>query len=186
MKKIGIIISPGFEEIEAITPIDILRRSGLEVITLGIGSKSVKGSHNIVIETDFLIDDYIDVDDLEGIVIPGGMPGATNIVNSTAAIKIVEKTYNKNCLVAAICASPGVVLGPLGLLVNRDFTCYPSFEDRVEGGIFLEQSVVVSDNIITSRGPGTAMEFSLAIVSYLISKEKADIISTALLFPRIS
>lgn len=182
MTKIAILIAAGFEEIEAITPIDILRRAGIQVVTLGIGCRKVIGSHNIVFECDHTIEDF--QDQVDGVVIPGGMPGALNISESVKSMELINNLYLEDKLVAAICASPGVVLGKTKILNERDFTCYPSFESSVEKGVYTLENVVVSGNVITSRGPGTAMEFALKIVSYLLNEDKASIISKALLFPK--
>lgn len=182
MIKVAVIISPGFEEIEAITPIDILRRAEIEVVTLGLNSLSIKGAHSITLQCDFKLEDFNS--DIDGIIIPGGMPGALNISESFKAVDLIHNTYRRGKLVGAICASPGVVLGKTEILNSREFTCYPSFEDRVSGGIYLEKSVVISDNVVTSRGPGTAMEFSLAVVKFLVDKKTSETISKALLFPK--
>ncbi len=182
MIKVAVLISPGFEEIEVITPIDILRRAGVEVVTLGLNALSITGAHSITLECDAKLDDFNS--DIDGIIIPGGMPGALNISESIKALDLINNTYNSGKLVGAICASPGVVLGKTDILKSREFTCYPSFEARVSGGHFSEKSVVISDNVITSRGPGTAMEFSLAVVQYLVDKKTSETISKALLFPK--
>lgn len=182
MRKAAVIISPGFEEIEGITPIDILRRAGIDVVMLGVDSRRITGAHGIEVVCDQTVSEYKDLPD--ALIIPGGMPGATNIAESQAASELIMNTYSKGNLVAAICASPGVVLAPLGLLENREFSCYPGFEDRVINGISSEKSVVVADNIITSKGPGTAIGFALEIVEYLLDRNSAETISRALLFPR--
>ncbi|MBN2619126.1 MAG: DJ-1/PfpI family protein [Spirochaetales bacterium] len=172
MKKVGIILANGFEEIEAVTPIDVLRRAGLEVVTLGLNGKTIRGGHNIIIECDYEFNDY--TGSLDALVLPGGMPGAENLSNSSGVLDLINRLHKEGKYICALCASPGVVLGKTALLKNRNFTCYPGFEGRVEGGHFLEDRVVVHGNIITSRGPGTALEFSLAIVSELISSEVSN------------
>ncbi|MDC7222695.1 MAG: DJ-1/PfpI family protein [Spirochaetales bacterium] len=171
MKKIALLLADGFEEIEAITPADILRRAGVEVLLTGVEGLSVTGAHNMVLEADLTVDEL--PHDLDGIVLPGGMPGAANIAASEEAVKVIKRIYNDSELVGAICAAPAVVLGGAGLLEGREFTCYPGFEAQVTGAKFSEERVVRDSNLITSRGPGTAAEFSLALVEYLVGKEKA-------------
>lgn len=170
MIRVAVLIAPGFEEIEAITPIDTLRRAGVVVMTLGVGSEFVTGAHNIQLECHFNVDDF--PSDLDAVIIPGGMPGALNISKSHSAMKLINRLYNEGKLIAAICASPGVVLGRTDILEGRKFTCYPGFENKVIGGHFSEDRVVIDGNVITSKGPGTALEFSLAIVRALVSEDK--------------
>ncbi len=184
MKKVGVLIAPGFEEVEAVTPIDLLRRAGINVVVIGIGGIKIRGSHNIEISCDSIINSN-GFEDLDGVVIPGGMPGAQNISESENAMNLIKNMNSKNGLIAAICASPGVVLGNTGILDGKKFTCYPGFEDRVSRGVHLLDRVVHTDNIITSMGPGTAMEFSLEIIRYFLGSEKYDAIAKALLHPRI-
>lgn len=171
MIKVAVLIADGFEEIEAITPIDVLRRAGVDVTLLGVGSKTVTGSHNIELKCDMTVNDFHGK--LDAVITPGGMPGALNISKSAVANNLIDSTFNRGKIIASICASPGVVLGSSNILDGRKFTCYPSFEDQVSNGIFKEDRVVVDGNIITSRGPGTALDFSLAIVKELISEEKS-------------
>ncbi|MDC7219154.1 MAG: DJ-1/PfpI family protein [Spirochaetales bacterium] len=179
MKKIALLLADGFEEVEAITPADFLRRAGVEVILCGVYGPSVTGSHDITIEADLTLDEL--PDDLDGVVIPGGMPGAANIAESEEALKLIKRIHNDSELVGAICAAPAVVLGSAGILEGREFTCYPGFEKEVSGARFSEARVVRDSNLITSRGPGTAAEFSLALVEYLVSKEKAKELALATL-----
>lgn len=179
MKKVALLLADGFEEIEAITPADILRRAGVEVILTGVEGLSVTGSHHITVEADMTLEEL--PDGLDGIVIPGGMPGAANIAASADAMKLIRRIYNDSELVGAICAAPAVVLGESGLLEGREFTCYPGFETRVKGARHSEERVVRDSNLITSRGAGSAAEFALALVEYLAGKEKAKEIKKATL-----
>ncbi len=171
MKKVALLLADGFEEVEAITPADFLRRAGVEVILAGVNGLSVTGAHDITIEADMTLDEL--PDDLDGVVLPGGMPGAANIAESEEAVKLIKRVYNDSELVGAICAAPAVVLGGAGLLEGREFTCYPGFEAQVSGARHSEERVVRDSNLITSRGPGSAAEFALALVEYLAGKEKA-------------
>ncbi|MFT6984360.1 MAG: 4-methyl-5(b-hydroxyethyl)-thiazole monophosphate biosynthesis [Psychromonas sp.] len=179
MKKVAILLADGFEEVEVITPADFLRRAGIQVILTSIGGLNVIGGHDIEITADITLD-ALD-DDLDGIILPGGMPGASNLAQSKALIKLVRKIDNNNKLVAAICAAPAVVLGKAGLLEGRKFTCYPGFENAITGADFSTDRVVQDGNMITSRGPGTAAEFSIALIEYLLDKETATAVKEATL-----
>jgi 4-methyl-5(b-hydroxyethyl)-thiazole monophosphate biosynthesis len=172
MKRIALLLAEGFEEVEAVTPNDFLRRAGIEVITPGVTGKTVTGAHGVPFTADILLKDA--PVDLDGIVIPGGMPGAANIAKSAAAVTLIQKLFSANKLVAAICAAPGVVLGPNGFLKGKNFTCYPGYEKDVANASFSETRVVKDGNLITSRGPGTAAEFAIALAEYLAGKDAAD------------
>jgi 4-methyl-5(b-hydroxyethyl)-thiazole monophosphate biosynthesis len=172
MKRIAVLLAEGFEEVEAVTPIDFLRRAGVEVITAGVTGKTVIGAHGVPFTADILLKGA--PADLDGIVIPGGMPGAANIAKSAAAVELIQKLFSAKKLVAAICAAPGVVLGPNGFLKGKKFTCYPGYEKDVKDAAFSETRVVKDGNLITSRGPGTAAEFAIALIDYLVGKDAAD------------
>ena len=171
MKKVALLLAEGFEEVEALTPADLLRRAGVEVILTGVNDYTVRGGHDISVEADMTLDEL--PDDLDGVIIPGGMPGASNIAASQKAMKLIKRVYNNSELVGAICAAPAVVLGETGLLEGRKFTCYPGFETKVTGAKYSKDRVVKDSNIITACGVGAAAEFSLALIEYLVSKEKA-------------
>lgn len=172
MTKILIPIADGFEEIEAITNIDVLRRAGLDVVTAGIGSKTIRGDHGIKVETDIEIADA-DSDDFTAVVLPGGMPGAANLRESGALLKIIREINESGGLCAAVCAAP-IVLEAAGILEGKDATSYPGFGEEMPSANYKEDRVVVDGNIITGRGPGVAMEFALTIVEYLLdAKERA-------------
>jgi 4-methyl-5(b-hydroxyethyl)-thiazole monophosphate biosynthesis len=182
MKKILIILAHGFEEVEAVTPIDILRRGGIDVIIAGVGESNIIGSHGIKIQCDTTIE-QIDADDYDGVVIPGGLPGADNISESEEAGRFIESIYQGKKLVAAICASPSIVLSPLKILDGRKSTGYPGFENRFSEFVELKtDKVVVDGNIITSKGPGTAADFSFAILEYLVGVEQAESVARAMLY----
>jgi len=177
MKKIAIFLAEGFEEVEAVTPADFLRRSGVEVILAGVTGKKVAGAHGIEITCDVEVSRL--TGDLDGVVIPGGMPGASNIASDISSMKIIQAAVENGALVGAICAAPAVVLGENGLIEGKKYTCYPGFENRFEGSFFREDRVVVDGNLITSRGPGTAAEFSEALIEYLCGREERDQIHRA-------
>lgn len=180
MKNIALLLADGFEEIEAIVPIDILRRAGYKLDIVSITGNKASSGRSVTIKSDFNIDDYCK--ELDCIVIPGGMPGASNIFGCTKAKELIKETNSRGGIIAAICASPGVVLGPMGLLLNKKFTCYPGHETNVKDAIFEESNVVISENIITSRGAGTALDFALAIVEKLSNKEKRDTLAKAIIY----
>jgi len=169
---VALILAPGFEEVEALTAADFLRRAGVDVKLVGVGAGRIVGSHDIVVEAD------VSLEDLEGepeaVVVPGGMPGAENVAAAEKALEMIRKVHAKGGLVAAICAAPAVVLQPAGVLQGRRVTCYPGFEDRFRGCSFVEERVVVDGNVVTSRGPGTAAEFSIKLVEILAGPEAAE------------
>jgi 4-methyl-5(b-hydroxyethyl)-thiazole monophosphate biosynthesis len=178
-KKVIVLLADGFEEVEAVTPIDYLRRAGLEVSTAAVGkSRVVTGSHGIPLNADALLSELADLEGTASpdvVVLPGGMPGASNLAASADAAKLLRAMAAAGKLVAAICASPAVVLAPLGLLAGRNFTCYPGMEKQVNsslnpGGHWSEDRVVVDGNTVTSRGAGTAGEFAVALISLLLGE----------------
>jgi 4-methyl-5(b-hydroxyethyl)-thiazole monophosphate biosynthesis len=169
---IALLLAEGFEEVEAVTPADFLRRAGVDVQLVGIGGRTIRGSHEIVFEVDKTIDE-VDVGDIDGVILPGGMPGAENIAASGKALALVRKAYEQGKLVAAICAAPAVALQRTGILEGKRVTCYPGYESKLEGCTFVEDRVVVDGNLVTSRGPGTAAEFAEKLIEILVGEESA-------------
>ncbi|MFN2340434.1 MAG: DJ-1 family glyoxalase III [Halanaerobium sp.] len=169
MSKILIPLAEGFEEIEAVTNIDILRRAGLDVLTAGIDSKEIKGDHDINVKADIEIKD-VDSSDISAIVLPGGMPGAANLRDNAKLLELIREVNEKDGLCAAVCAAP-IVLEAAGVLEGKKATSYPGFSDEMGSADYQEERVVVDGNIITGRGPGVAEEFALTIVEYLLSKK---------------
>lgn len=177
--KILIPFADGFEEIEAVTNVDVLRRVGIEVISVTLNNKIVKGAHNIEFLTDCHISE-INIEDFDGIILPGGMPGATNLRESKEVLNILKELDRKNKLIAAICAAP-IVLKEADIIENINITSFPGFEDELKSGNYLRERVVVDGNVITGRGPGVTLEFAIAIVDYLLGdnvskKVKKDMI----------
>lgn len=167
LKKVVILLATGFEEIEAVTVIDVLRRAGINIIGAGLDSVTVTGSHGITVIAEKKIGDL--KLHFDAVIIPGGMPGAMHLHNSSKVNNFIKKMSSKGSLIAGICAAPSVVMSPLGLLENKNATCYPG--DQIDFGgstRYLDQAVVIDGNIITSQGPGTSMEFAFAIVEKLI------------------
>ncbi len=173
MKKVFIFFAEGFEEIEAITPVDVLRRAGIEVITVSVtGKHVVTGSHNIKITTDTLIG-IIKDEQADMLILPGGMPGALNLNSNETLKEMIRKHSDKGKQVGAICAAP-LVLGEMGLLENKTATCYPGFEDRLKGAEVTTNPVETAGNIVTGKGVGAAMKFALEIVAQLKDEKTAD------------
>lgn len=169
MKKIAVLISDGTEEIEAITPIDILRRADVKCDVFSVRGIDVVCSHGITIKADYTID-QLKEDDYDGIVIPGGMPGAKYVTECQKAVECVKAMLESKKLVSAICASPAVVLAKHGLIDGKKVTCYPAtdFIDEIKKrSIYTGENVQVDGNVITANGPRSAMEFALKICEYL-------------------
>lgn len=179
-KKIAVHLADGFEEIEAVSIIDVLRRAGLNVVTVSVtGKLEVNGAHQIKVLADKLFES-VDYSDIYMIVLPGGMPGASNL-NAHEGLKQQIKAFvAENKQLAAICAAP-LVFGNLGILEGRQAVCYPGFESHLKGADILQIPVVESGNIITGRGPGVAIQFALKIVEKLVSAEKAELLASQML-----
>ena len=174
-------LADGFEEIEALTIVDVLRRAKIETEIVSImGTLSVTGAHDINVIADLLFEDAV-YDNCELIVLPGGMPGATNLDEHARLREKIQSFENQGKKLAAICASP-LVLGHAGVLEGKVATCYPGFEEELIGAVLSAESVCVSENIITSRGPGTALEFALELVRQLKSDKARDLVAKGLLF----
>lgn len=179
MSKVLVPLAMGFEEIEAMTIIDILRRAEVEVVIAGLGKKQVIGAHDVKVQTDMHIED-VNSSDFDMIVLPGGLPGATNLQKDKTVQRLLKEFDKQNKSIGAICAAP-IALESAGVL-KENYTCYPSFESNIREEGYISNKDVVSDkNIITSRGPGTAMTFALAIVSKLCGDDKASEIKSQLL-----
>lgn len=175
-------LATGFEETEAVTIIDVLRRANLDVITVSItGSLEVTGAHNITIGADQLYDEA-DYTTAAMIILPGGMPGTNNLLNHNGLIGKLKKFHKEKRFIAAICAAP-MILGSLGFLQNRKAVCYPGFESKLTGATVLNAPFVVDEHIVTGRGVGTALAFSLEIVRLLKGEHLASELRTALVIP---
>ena len=176
---IAILIADGFEEIEALTPVDMLRRAGFDAKTVAIGSKIAVGSHNIPIVCDMTADE-VDLSTVSTVIFPGGMPGSLNLDASAFSDKFIDAVTKRGGLIAAICAAP-LVLGRRGLLVGKRATCYPGFESELRGAVTTGEGVVTDGSITTARGMGVALEFSKELISLVITKEKAAELSAAIM-----
>ncbi|MDR1836113.1 MAG: DJ-1/PfpI family protein [Treponema sp.] len=184
-KKTLVLLANGFEDVEALTPIDYLRRAGIDVTTAAITEsltvKSAWGGIQVIAGTTLAEVVKQGTGGLDAVIIPGGSNGAANIAASQEAGKLIKEMAAAGKLVCAICASPAVVLSPLGLLAGRKFTCHPGLEEKVKEGTWSNERVVVDGNIITSRAAGTAGEFAIAIIGKLLDEEAARKIADAVL-----
>lgn len=177
---VAIHLAEGFEEIEAVTIIDVLRRAGLEVVTVSVtGKKLVKGSHNIDIQADKLFEE-VDYNKVKMIILPGGMPGAKNLNDHVGLRSHILEFNKRGKYLAAICAAP-LVFGNLEILRGRKAVCYPGFENQLHGAELFFIPYIVDNNIITGRGVGTVLGFSLEIVRMLIGEERAQQLHKAML-----
>ena len=172
-------LANGFEEVEAIAPIDMLRRAGVEVKTVGVGGDVIDGRHGIKVIPDADVKDIILDDTLEAVILPGGLPGATNLEESTDVQKAIDFAVSNNKLVCAICAAPQI-LGHKGLLDGKEAIAYPGFEDELKGAIISKDYVVRDGNFITAKGAGVATEFGLKIVGALKNEATAEEIGRAI------
>ena len=173
MAKIAVFFGTGYEEIEALTVVDMCRRAGIETQMVSItGEKMVAGSHRINVEMDLQYED-VDFDSLDMNVLPGGMPGTKNLEAHAGLMAQVDAFYEAGRPLAAICAAPSI-FGHRGILKGRKACCYPGFEKELEGANIVFDSVAVDGSVITSRGMGCAIDFSLAIIEMLCGKDEAD------------
>ncbi|MFA6940218.1 MAG: DJ-1 family glyoxalase III [Clostridiaceae bacterium] len=168
MKKVIVFLADGFEEIEALAAVDILRRANIKTDICSVGGEYVRGAHDITVKADFKICNIKDEYDM--IVLPGGMPGTLNLMENKQLINLIKEYNKRNKFIAAICAAPKV-LNKADVLSGKKVTSYPGALDNMSGFIYSEDQVVTNGNIITSRGPGTAVEFALKIVNILQGKD---------------
>ena len=172
MKNIYILLADGFEEVEALTPTDVLRRAGFEVFLVSTtGSPNIKGSHDIVVKADVFLSD-VDVDNACLLLLPGGLPGTTNLLANERVKDLVLQFNNKQKWLAAICAAP-MILGEMHLLEGKIATCYPGFEKHLYGATYSDKPTITDGKIITGKGIGAAMAFSLEIVKNISGEEIA-------------
>ena len=183
MAKIGVFFAEGYEEIEALTVVDLCRRAGIEVeMVSAYGKESVCGSHGIDVKMDKGIGE-VDFDTLDMIVLPGGMPGTLNLEACEALMEQLDGFYQKGKYVAAICAAPSI-FGHRGYLQGRKAVCYPSFEEDLAGADVQFVPALTDGHVICGRGMGCAIEFSLEIIRALVSAQKADSIAEAVIYQK--
>lgn len=181
MKKVCVLLADGFEEIEGLTVVDLLRRAKIYVDTISImDDYIVHGAHGINVQTEDLFDE-VDFDEFDMVVLPGGMPGTLNLKNHDGVRYVVKQYAKEGRYVGAICAAP-TILKSLGVLEGRRAICYPGVEDEMEDVVLTETAVVVDENIITSQGVGTAIDFGLKLIEILDGEEKAKEIADSIVF----
>lgn len=181
MSKVYIFMADGFEEIEGLTVVDMMRRENIDIFMVSLNDKpQVTGSHNITVKTDGTMAD-VDDDAASMFVLPGGMPGTNHLAANKRLGEILKKAASDDKYVAAICAAPSV-LGGLGLLNGKDATCYPGFENRLTGARCKTDRVVVDGHTITSRGMGTAIEFAAQLIALLKDEETAKALKASIMF----
>ncbi len=174
-------LADGFEEIEAITVIDILRRAEINITTISISKDLlVKGGHDIYIKADDIFEN-LDYSNILGIILPGGLQGTNNLSNHSKLKDLILNVNEKNDLIMAICAAPSI-LGKYGILANKKATSYPTFIDKLNGATVIDEAVVVDGNIITSQGAGTSMLFALKIVEIIKGKDVSNKLAKAMIF----
>lgn len=179
-RKALVILTDGFEEIEAVTPIDLLRRAGIEVVTAGLGKEWAQGRQGLTVKADTVLNRVIGL--FDALILPGG-PGHKALVESEKVLKMTRDYSRDGILCCAICAAPKV-FAAAGILDGRRFTCYPGSLADFTGGAFVETEVVRDDHIITSAGPGTAIPFSLCIIEALVGEKKSVEVQNQILFKR--
>ena len=165
-------LAKGFEECEALAPIDILRRADIEIKTVGIGSKTVTGSHGISVVCD-LVEDEVSTENLHGIILPGGMPGTLNLENSKTVQGNIDFAAKNNLLIGAICAAPSI-LGHKNLLLGKKATCFTGFEKDLIGATISDKPVIRDGNIITAYGAGAAFDFGFTLLEALTDKKTTE------------
>lgn len=180
MKKVAVMFADGFEEIEAISIVDILRRASIDAKMVGLEKKNVKGAHGVEMIADMVLAD-LKVSQFDMIVLPGGLPGAEYLAKSESLGEVLREFDKADKFIAAICAAPWAL--STAKVLKDSYTCYPGFESNVDHkGYVSDKNVIVDKNIITSRGPATAMEFSLNLIEVLSGDVKKDEIKQGLLF----
>jgi 4-methyl-5(b-hydroxyethyl)-thiazole monophosphate biosynthesis len=173
------ILAEGFEEIEAVSFIDLIRRANISITLLGLGTTTVTGAHGITLTADGILESYHG--SYDGVILPGGGPGTRNLLNSPRVIDLVQDAYKRGLLCAAVCAAPGV-FGKAGILKGKNAACYPGCEDTCTGATILKDPVVIDGNIITSRGIGTSLSFALEIISWLSDTRTAENIAKQIIY----
>ncbi|MCK9444299.1 MAG: DJ-1/PfpI family protein [Tissierellaceae bacterium] len=180
--KVILFLADGFEEVEALTTVDYLRRQGIVVDTASITDDlKVRGAHNIVVLADRTLADLSESREYDGVIIPGGIPGATNLRDNSKVIEVVREVYNNGKLAAAICAGP-IVLERAGIIRDKKVTSYPGFSGDLKDSIYDEEDVVVDGNIITARGPALAVDFAIEIIRYLLGDKEVQNLKRDILY----
>ena len=181
MKKVYAFLATGFEEVEALAPVDVLRRGGVDIQTVSImGQREVEGAHGVTVLADLLLDEC-PMDDADLLMLPGGMPGAQHLDGCLPLQQALVQHHRKGKLIAAICAAP-MVLGHLGLLQGRKATCYPGFQSHLEGAEYTAELVTVDGNIITGEGPAAAFPYAYTLLATLTDEATADKVAEGMMY----
>lgn len=185
MVNAAVLFAPGFEEVEGLTIVDILRRANINTTIIGVEDKEITGAHNVTITADQTLHD-LSINDLDALILPGGAPGFVNLRKNKTVLTHIKEMNKKKNIVAAICASPSV-LATAGILDQRKATIYPGMEDEVKkgGGTLVDDLVVVDEHIVTSKGPATTMLFALKLVEMLKDKTTSEDVENKVLLPLI-
>ncbi len=176
-------LAEGFEEIEALCPLDLMRRAGISVSTVGIGGEYISGAHSITVRADMTDSEFAakcSAESIDMIFLPGGMPGTLNLEASEVVCDAIRSAAEDKKYIAAICAAPSI-LGKMGLLIGKEAICYPGFERYLEGASISEARVVLDGNILTAAGMGAALDMGLKIVEVFCGAEKADALRSAVI-----
>jgi 4-methyl-5(b-hydroxyethyl)-thiazole monophosphate biosynthesis len=185
MAKVYVFLADGFEDVEALIPIDVLRRGGVEVVTVSTTEfPLVESAHGVNIEADIQFEQS-DYSDADLIMLPGGMPGANNLYDHKGVCKAVVDQFVAGKKVAAICAAPAVVLAQLGILNGKKATCYPGFEKALEGATYTGDLVTVDGNITTAEGPAAAFPYAYELLTQLVDKKTSDQIAEGMRFKHL-
>lgn len=172
-------LAEGFEEIEALTPVDILRRGKVDVVTVGVGGKTIKGSHGITVEADISDSELMNFEGTEAVILPGGMPGTLNLEKCSKVREAVIYCAENDLVLGAICAAPSV-LGHLGVLKGKKAVCYPSFEKELIGAMPCDDFVCRDGSVITAKGMGVSVDFGLALLEALKGGQTAAHVKTSI------
>lgn len=180
MLQTAIFLANGFEEVEALSVVDLLRRAEIEVLMVSVtGKKEVTGAHSICVFTDCLLEE-LDFKKISMMILPGGMPGTKNLAETPLLIEKLLEFHNRNKDISAICAAPSI-LGKMGILQGKKACCYPGYENELKGAAIMTEDAVTDGNIITSRGVGTALSFALAIIEKMKGKRETTELARAIL-----
>lgn len=182
MNRSFLFLADGFEEIEALTVVDVMRRAGMDVKTVSINETvTVTGAHGVSVNADILFSDA-DFKNAEWLITPGGMPGSSNLASFRPLTELLTRHYADGGKIAAICAAPALVLYPLGILDNREATCYPGMEQGLDNAIMRDAPVISLPNLITGNGPSSALRFALAIVAESMGEQIAQEVGSGMLY----
>lgn len=186
MKKAIVFLADGFEDVEALIPVDVLRRGGVEVITVSVMEENllVTSAHDVQIFADAQADE-VSFSDADLLLLPGGMPGAQNLYDNDIVRQAVNEQFQAGKLLAAICAAPAVVLGQMGLLAGRKATCYPGFEKLLQGAEYTADLCTQDGNIITAEGPAAAFPFAYRLLALLTNEATAQQIADGMRFTHL-